>query len=283
MVDHSVRNYFNALMMDLALADPDQHDAALLRAGQVAQALGSLDALQGNLRRDAGFGKRELDRYQRQLDRQSARGGPGMTDSTTHGTHTDFGTTGSGEPRTLRALIDAQAGAALPTDDVLVLVLPLFAQVAALHAQGRVAVLDPDSIVVSEDGALRLRRPDGNIPVMDIGAVHRVQPHPGSGLNIVGALQLGHADEGQREQTDLALQLDATAPIERPVYLPGPASWERLLGHHDEIGDVFLLGMVLASSPAAWTSPMSTICAASWRTAATCSCCMSGCIRSSPR
>ncbi len=75
VVDHSVRNYLNALMMDLALADPDQHDAALLRAGQVAQALGSLDALQGNLRRDAGFGNRELDRYQRQLDRQSAREG----------------------------------------------------------------------------------------------------------------------------------------------------------------------------------------------------------------
>jgi len=170
-----------------------------------------------------------------------------MNDSTTHGTNTIAGMNDSGEPRTLRSLIDAQAGAALPVDDVLVLVLPLFAQVAALHAQGRVAALDPDSILVSEDGALRLRRPDGEIPVMDLGAVHRVQPHPASGLNIVGALQLGHADDGQRDQTDLALQLDATAPIERPVYLRGPASWEGLLGHHDEIGDVFLLGMVLAS------------------------------------
>lgn len=170
-----------------------------------------------------------------------------MTESTTHGTNTIPGTTGSGDPRTLRALIDAQAGAALPTDDVLVLVLPLFAQVATLHAQGRVAALDPDSILVDEDGALHLRRPDGEAPVMDIGAVHRVQPHPASGLNIVGALQLGHADDGQRDQTDLVLQLDATAPVERPVYLPGPASWERHVGHHDEIGDVFLLGMVLAS------------------------------------
>ncbi|MBP0630706.1 M48 family metalloprotease [Cupriavidus sp. AcVe19-1a] len=70
VIDDSVRGYLNALMMDLALADPDQQDAALLRAGQMAQGLGSVEALQGNLRRDAGFGKRELDRYQRQLDRQ---------------------------------------------------------------------------------------------------------------------------------------------------------------------------------------------------------------------
>ncbi|MCY1247872.1 hypothetical protein D9M72_612440 [compost metagenome] len=75
VADDSVRGYLNALMMDLALADSDQQDTALLRAGQVAQALGSLDALQGNLRRDAGFGKRELDRFQRQLQRELAREG----------------------------------------------------------------------------------------------------------------------------------------------------------------------------------------------------------------
>ncbi|KJK24750.1 hydrolase [Burkholderiaceae bacterium 16] len=66
-----VRAYLNALMMDLALADPDQQEAALLRAGRVAQALGSLDALHGNLRRDAGFGKREMDRYNRQLAKEA--------------------------------------------------------------------------------------------------------------------------------------------------------------------------------------------------------------------
>ncbi|HSD37440.1 MAG TPA: M48 family metalloprotease [Rhodocyclaceae bacterium] len=69
--DDNVRAYLNALMMDLALADPDQHEVALLRAGQVAQTLGSLDALQQNLKRDAGFGKREVDRYKRQLAKEA--------------------------------------------------------------------------------------------------------------------------------------------------------------------------------------------------------------------
>lgn len=151
------------------------------------------------------------------------------------------------EPRTLRTLVAAQAGGPLSTDDVLVLVLPLFEQVAALHAEGKVASLDADAILVDEAGALGLRRPDGDAPVVDLSAIRRVQPQPASGLNIVGALQNTRGADGRIETGDLALQLDAAAPIERPVYLPGPASWERLVGHHDEITDVFSLGMVLAA------------------------------------
>ncbi|MBV8656584.1 MAG: M48 family metalloprotease [Burkholderiales bacterium] len=71
IVDDNVRNYLNALMVDLALADPDQQEAALIRAGKLAQALGSLEGLQLNLKRDAGFGKRELDRYKRQLAKEA--------------------------------------------------------------------------------------------------------------------------------------------------------------------------------------------------------------------
>jgi hypothetical protein len=69
--DDSVRIYLNALMLDLALADPGQRDEALLRAGALAQALGSFDALLADLRRHAGFGKRELDRFKRQLAKEA--------------------------------------------------------------------------------------------------------------------------------------------------------------------------------------------------------------------
>ena len=71
-IDEGVRDYLNALMLDLALVDIDQQDTALIRAGIVASQLGSLDGLQHNLRRDAGFGKRELDRFKRQLAKEMA-------------------------------------------------------------------------------------------------------------------------------------------------------------------------------------------------------------------
>jgi hypothetical protein len=62
--------YWNALLVDLALADPDQQDAALLRAGHAARLLGSFDGFEAALRRDADMDKRGLDRYKRQLDKE---------------------------------------------------------------------------------------------------------------------------------------------------------------------------------------------------------------------
>lgn len=148
---------------------------------------------------------------------------------------------------TLKSLIDAQAGAALATDDVLTLVLPLFAQVAELHARGRVALLNPDVIVLDEGGALRLGVPEGQSPTDALAAIHRVQPHPASTLNIIGELRRSHDASGAEQLSDLAVQTDSVAPIERPVYVPGFGSWELQLGHHDEITDVASLGLVLAT------------------------------------
>lgn len=67
----AVSTYLNALLVDLALADPDQQDNALLRAGRLARELGTFDGFEACLRRDAAMGKRELDKYKRQLDKES--------------------------------------------------------------------------------------------------------------------------------------------------------------------------------------------------------------------
>lgn len=68
-VDDSVRGYLNALMLDLALVDNDVQDAALLRASTLAHVLGSEQALQLNLKRDARLGKRELDKLKKNTER----------------------------------------------------------------------------------------------------------------------------------------------------------------------------------------------------------------------
>jgi predicted DNA-binding WGR domain protein len=151
------------------------------------------------------------------------------------------------EPGALRDLIAAQAGTALPTDDVLLLLLPLFEQVAALHADGKVAALGPDSVMLGPSGTLGLRRPEGQRPSFDMGAVNRVQPLPASGLNILNTLHRERDAHGHESVTDAAVQNDAAAPIAHPVYLPGPGSWEQRIGQHDDRTDVFNLGMILAA------------------------------------
>ena len=151
------------------------------------------------------------------------------------------------EPGTLRGLIAAQDGVPFGTDDVLLLVLPLFERVAALHAQGKVAALGPNSVILDPAGALGLRRPEGQDAAFDFDAVNRVQPMPASGLNILSTLQRERDEHGRESVSDDALQTDADAPIARPVYLPGPGSWEQRIGHHDDRTDIFTLGMILAA------------------------------------
>lgn len=148
---------------------------------------------------------------------------------------------------TFASLVEAQAGAALSTDDVLVLVLPLFAQIAALHAAGRVAQLGPEAIALKEDGALVLRNPEGQSPAVNMQAINQIQPHPASTLNIVGELRRGHTTDGQEYVIGSEVQTDLEAAVAFPVYLPGYRSWELALGHHDEMTDIFSLGQVLAA------------------------------------
>ncbi|ALN82553.1 AAA domain protein [Lysobacter antibioticus] len=144
-------------------------------------------------------------------------------------------------------MVEAQRGAGLATDDVLFLALPLFRSVAQLHAHGRVAALGADDIVQVAGEGLSLRAADGRLPRLELEAIRRLQPPPGSTLNIVGELRVTQdAAHGARVE-NLQTQRDASQPIEHPVYLPGYTSWELVLGHHDEIGDIFQLGQVLAS------------------------------------
>lgn len=66
-IGDSVRDFLHSVMLDLALSDDDLREAALRRATVVADGLGSRDAFLKRLARDAGLGKRELDKLVRQL------------------------------------------------------------------------------------------------------------------------------------------------------------------------------------------------------------------------
>lgn len=67
-VDAGVLDYLNALMLDMALADADTQDAALVRACRVARELDSFERLQVALKRDARLGKREMDKLKKKAD-----------------------------------------------------------------------------------------------------------------------------------------------------------------------------------------------------------------------
>lgn len=148
------------------------------------------------------------------------------------------------EPKRLSALFDRQ-GHALPTEDVLHVMLPLMHAVATVHGEGKVAALELNDIVETQDGGLALARPQGEAPKSNLSAIRRVQPQADSGLKIVGEYRVTSDEAAGTKVADLSASDDESG-ITKPVYLTELRNWEIALGHHDEITDVFQLGMIMA-------------------------------------
>lgn len=138
-------------------------------------------------------------------------------------------------------------GIALPTEDLLHAMLPLMRAVAALHAIERVADLGGDSVTDPGDGILALLHPDGRHPRYDAAKLRAVQPHAGSALRIVGEYRVAtEVDTGSRIE-DLRARGDDEETDFKPAYLTGYRAWEQAIGHHDELADIFVVGLILAS------------------------------------
>lgn len=71
-IDDSVRAYLYSVMLDFALLDADQRAAALFEAAGLAARIGERDGFLAALKRDAGLGKRELDKLSRRLGQEAS-------------------------------------------------------------------------------------------------------------------------------------------------------------------------------------------------------------------
>ncbi|WP_298289489.1 AAA domain-containing protein [Novosphingobium sp.] len=147
--------------------------------------------------------------------------------------------------RLLRAVLEDQK--LLPADDLVHAMLGLMRQVAALHAQGRVARIALDSVVELDDGQLALSDPAGIAPAANLKAIREVQPHASSALKLVGNYRVTQDEARGTKVDDLSVLGDDEVTITGPVYITRLRNWELELGHHDEITDVFQLGMVMAA------------------------------------
>ena len=133
------------------------------------------------------------------------------------------------------------------TDDVLAAVLPLLDQVAAAHEQGNVAPLDGVAAVRVEEGGLRVDDAGFHAPRKNIVRIEALQRPAATAVEIVGdTRRVADVGAGEVRETDLRIG-EPGAEVVRPVYLPGYISWEHRVGHHDQLTDVFSLGLMLAS------------------------------------
>jgi predicted DNA-binding WGR domain protein len=134
---------------------------------------------------------------------------------------------------------------AVPENDLVHMFAPLMREIATLHAAGKVANVHPEHIVEDTNGALSLLNPTG-LPIKNNHRkLLKLQPAGNSALNIVGDLAItDESDYGEVHDLNVHNTQDA---LNRPMYLLNYTSWESAFEHHDELTDVFQLGLIIAA------------------------------------
>ncbi len=134
------------------------------------------------------------------------------------------------------------------TDDVLAAILPLMKQVLAAHEQGLVAPLDGvQDVNFTEAHHLVFVAAKSGPPRKSVSKIEALQSPLSSAVEVVA--ESGHLTDVDKATFTLSDQLvgEAGADVTKPVYLPDYRCWEHVIGHHDELTDIFALGMLLAS------------------------------------
>ena len=134
------------------------------------------------------------------------------------------------------------------TDDVLSALLPLMKQVLAAHAAGQVAPLNGlAELRAGEAGHLSFAPEKLVSPAKNPGQVEALQVSLTRAVEVVAeSRRTADIDRASLTISDLGVAA-AGSNITKPVYLPDYRSWEQAIGHHDELTDIFSLGMLLAS------------------------------------
>ncbi|HEY4571541.1 MAG TPA: DUF4011 domain-containing protein, partial [Kribbella sp.] len=144
----------------------------------------------------------------------------------------------------LVALAVSQGG--LGNDALLAAVLPLFHETAAVHERGLVAPLRGlDRIVVDEQRRLGFAAEDARRPTLAEREVDARQGARPSAVEVVAQRQSSlDFGEGGAQATTIVPEPVPDA-ITVPTYVPGWQSWEHVVGHHDQLTDIFSLGQLL--------------------------------------
>ncbi|TDO62685.1 AAA domain-containing protein [Kribbella sp. VKM Ac-2571] len=144
----------------------------------------------------------------------------------------------------LVALAVSQGG--LGNDALLAAVLPLFHETAAVHERGLVAPLRGlDRIVVDEQNRLGFAPEDAGRPTLATREIDTRQGKRPSALEVVAHRQadLDLGESGGQETT--VVPEPVPDAITAPTLVAGWQSWEHVVGHHDQLTDIFSLGQLL--------------------------------------
>jgi hypothetical protein len=131
------------------------------------------------------------------------------------------------------------------TEDVLGAALPLIEQVAALHEQGLIAPLNGVDALRVSMGHLWFPNDLASEPETDERALQAIEGGQAPRLDVTGRYSEQRDGRGVRVADEAIAKAGETEP--RRAYYPGYFAWEQEAGHHDQLSDIFVLGLILTS------------------------------------
>ncbi|HEY1787959.1 MAG TPA: DUF4011 domain-containing protein, partial [Verrucomicrobiae bacterium] len=152
------------------------------------------------------------------------------------------------QPPFLKFLEAGIARGGFETDDVLTAIVLLMKQTLVTHASGLVAPLNGIAdLSMTADGHLTFASTPATPLQKNAAKVEEIQSPASRAMDIVGeSRHTADVDESSLKISDLGVKRDESG-ITKPVFLPGYRSWEQAVGHHDQLTDIFSLGMLLTS------------------------------------
>ncbi len=138
------------------------------------------------------------------------------------------------------------ASQSIGSDDVVGAIRALLEDVRDLHESGRVAALDRVDLLGSiASGELRLQGCPTESPVLAEAMVRTLSKPSSEAIAIVR--RTGVRDEGGHVSAwDRGIAEPGQVP-DRPMFFPNYGGWERAIGHHDALTDIFHLGLIAGS------------------------------------
>ncbi|MDR3459214.1 MAG: AAA domain-containing protein [Verrucomicrobiae bacterium] len=148
----------------------------------------------------------------------------------------------------LKFLADGLAKGGFEIDDVLSALLPLMKQVAATHQTGMVAPLDGlAALEINEAGHLTYAPAAVEPARKNPRKIEALQTPVSRAVEVVAEMRrTADIDQSSLTVSDLGVG-PAEGAVTKPVFLPHYRAWEHAVDHHDELTDIFSLGLLLGS------------------------------------
>ena len=134
-------------------------------------------------------------------------------------------------------------------DDVIAFLLPLFKEVLNFHEEGKVAPFEKEETLFITDDRLDIDETFAHAPAQAKSKLQELfQNERSKFFEVVGSLKMDtDVESGSQTIENRLIHLNQNHPLTAPAYLPGYTCFEFKVGHHDDLSDLFCLGLFLGS------------------------------------